>query len=404
MVEKSLLLAFKILAVFAIAIYIWTIYQYAIDMPIGDDYEAVLGFLNQYLQSNWKTKLQLIFSQHNEHRITLTRLASLSDYLIFGKVNFIHLIYIGMSAWFLSLLILWCYSQTYQIRFYQFAPALLFWASFSHFDTMTWAMASIQQYFQILFALVCIGCMVRSHFLPSLLAYSAAIFTGGGGLSLGPLMALYYFSQRQWKYLWVSALFTLGAYWIYFILLSYHHPEVHQFKITLHQLMFWVIYAAGFVGSAVNLSSYSEFSASIAGCILTILFLVSSKQSKKNTPIFFWVEIYILLLACTVAISRSHLGLSSSADSRYSSYSLLFIICLYLQYIFNTSNPLKKKIIIGLGIATSISLFAYWFMASERPLIDRKHWLVNDMQVHPNWDHAKSVREDSKKLGIFNGK
>ena len=91
------------LSLAALAIYCLTVIRYAYNMPVGDDYDAILNFLNQYFETDWLSKLQLLFGQHNEHRILLTRLISVIDLSIFGSINFSHLIWLG-AGWVATVL------------------------------------------------------------------------------------------------------------------------------------------------------------------------------------------------------------------------------------------------------------------------------------------------------------
>lgn len=403
MLEKNLSFVFINVALFSLVIYGFTIYQYAFNMPAGDDYDAILGFLNGYTQSDFLKKIELIFSQHNEHRIALTRLSSLVDYSIFGRVNFIHLIWFGALGWVLTIYALWHFSKTAKISFIQFSPIVILLTSSSHFDTMTWAMASIQQYFQILFAVLSIGFMINRRVAISLISYLFAVFTGGGGLILGPLMSVYYFSRREWRQLCINVLASIAIYTAYFALLPYHSPEPKNLAINLAHLQTWFSYAMGFIGSVGSAPQYGALPILITGFCATILFLLNAKSAQARSPLFFWIGIYVMLLGLVTALNRSDLGLLSSGDSRYSPYSLLFIACLYLGYINSVTSAKSKKFIFYLGLFISITVFSYWQIESKRPLVDRLHWLQNDMRVHPNWDHAKAIREESRSRGIFYG-
>lgn len=391
------------LTIFALVIYGITIFRYAFNQPVGDDYEAILGFLNQYTQTNWLRKIDLIFSQHNEHRIVLTRVFSLLDFYIIGKINFVHLIWLGTLGWLLSIYSLWRLSQSSGIRLSQFMPVAILLVAFSHFDTMTWAMASIQQYYQILFALICIGLMVNQRFVGSIIAYICGAFTGGGGLVLGPLMVVFYFSQRQWRSMWLTLFVGLLLYLTYFKLLDYRPPSQNHIELTWPYIQLWISYTLGFIGSAANLAPYGISFAIFMGCLAAILFLFKAKSALQHTPQFFWVGIYVILLGIVTALNRSDLGLASSSDSRYSPYSLILLACIYLIYIGSTASARIKNIILFAGLTISIGGFMLWHSASQRPLIDRLHWLKNDLPVHPNWEHAKAVRQESERLGIFHG-
>jgi hypothetical protein len=58
----------------AIALYLITIWRFAINLPYADVYDVVLGFLNNFSQLDPHQKLLSLLSQHNEHRLTFNRL------------------------------------------------------------------------------------------------------------------------------------------------------------------------------------------------------------------------------------------------------------------------------------------------------------------------------------------
>ena len=71
--------------IFAILLYVLTIHRLAVNQPAGDDYEAILFFLNQFSLAQPLDQLQLLVQQHNEHRIVFSRLVTSIDLKIFAK-------------------------------------------------------------------------------------------------------------------------------------------------------------------------------------------------------------------------------------------------------------------------------------------------------------------------------
>ena len=158
---------FFVIACFGI--YVWAVLRYTVNMPYWDDYGAILNFLNNYVNSSFFEKLKLIFSQHNEHRIVFNRLIEIAQYKLFGEVNFLYLIIIGNFGWGLVILLLWNYTKKSSCSLLLFTPVIFFMLTFVHFELMTWAMASLQQYYQILFSLLAIYFMVTNKAISSYL-------------------------------------------------------------------------------------------------------------------------------------------------------------------------------------------------------------------------------------------
>jgi len=392
------------LSLAALAIYCLTIVRYAYNMPVGDDYDAILNFLNQYFETDWLSKLRLLFGQHNEHRILLTRLISVIDLSIFGSINFSHLIWLGAVGWVATVLAFWRFSNLNGVNFAQFAPVIILLTSFSHFDIMTSAMTSIQQYFQILFAILTIGYMVNNRPLTCLCFYTCAVFTGGGGIVLAPLIATYYALKRKWGHLFGSLGVSSLIFLLYFVVLPYSSPIKSKALDALIHPEQCIGYFLGFLGGWSNIPSIGLASIITGGSILLVFFTLGANRSRTQSPFFFWMSIYILMTAALTALNRYDLGLITSGDSRYSQYSLLFLSCIYLSFIATSKNKRSQFNILLIGTLISILIFCYWYAQALRPLEDRLYWLKNDLQVHPSWKDALSIRAESARLGVFSGK
>ena len=387
--------------VLAIATYLLTVHQYAYNMPAGDDYDAVLGFLNRYVQSDLKGKIWLFFSQHNEHRILLTHLISIIDLYLFDEVNFLHLIWFGALGWILSVVAFWYFSKKEGISFIEFIPAGIILLSFSHYEMMTWAMTSIQQYYQVFFGILAIGYMTKNRFSISMLFYILAIFTSGGGMSLVPLVNLYYLFHKNWRKAFICFAITLTTLVAYFLLLPYNAPASTKILQTLMQPQIFIAYMIGFVGGLGHIQEVGSMSFLSCGLSLILLFSAKAKVAYKKYPFLFWICVYVIITAVLAALNRSNEGIQSSGDSRYSEYSLLFLASTYLIYIASAKNQKQRKILTFVVFIISLGVFSFWHLRSIAPLVDRHYWLSNGIKTHPNWEHALSIKNESARLGVF---
>ena len=389
-------------ALFALVIYILTIFRHAYNMPVGDDYDAILAYLNKFVVADTAEKIQLFFIQHNEHRILLTHLVSISDLAIFGSVNFIHLIWFGTIGWLLSITAFWYFSHKESITPLEFAPAAIILLTFAHHEMMTWAMTSIQQYYQVCFGILAIGFMVNGRIYLSFIFYAAAIFTSGGGMSLVPLVNLYYLSQKKWRALSISLIFTILILAIYFIFLPYSSPPSSKIIDSVLHPMLLIGYFVGFIGALGNVYEYGYTSLLFFGLTLLLLFAYRARFSQKQAPFFFWICIYILITALLTALNRSDQGIYTSGDSRYSEYSLLFLASVYLKYMVCARSEKLKRSILNITFLFSVGLFCFWYPRALFHMGDRLYWLSNNIKTHPNWEHAIEIKKESARLGVFN--
>ena len=86
-------------ACIALILYCTAIFRFAANFPTGDDYDAILNFLNQFSELDLKQQILSILSQHNEHRIALNKIISLVILKFSGQINFVQLIWIGNLGW-----------------------------------------------------------------------------------------------------------------------------------------------------------------------------------------------------------------------------------------------------------------------------------------------------------------
>ncbi|HLX52984.1 MAG TPA: hypothetical protein VKR58_03535, partial [Aquella sp.] len=71
---------------------------FALNLPLMDDYDSGLIFLNKFVSAtSLHDKILLLLSQSDgtEHRITTTRVIELLYYKMFGEINFRNLIFIA---------------------------------------------------------------------------------------------------------------------------------------------------------------------------------------------------------------------------------------------------------------------------------------------------------------------
>ena len=71
------------------------VFQNAPNIPIMDDYDAILSFLSKWKLSDWGQRMTLLFAQYNEHRLLYSRLVYVVYYSLFGNVNFRNLIFLA---------------------------------------------------------------------------------------------------------------------------------------------------------------------------------------------------------------------------------------------------------------------------------------------------------------------
>jgi hypothetical protein len=394
---------YVLLCVTAITLYLFAIFKYSFNAPYGDDYDAILYFLNQFSVQNFEDKFSLVLSQHNEHRIVLDRLFAIFSWKIFGQVNFTHLIWMGNLGWFLVIWLFWKWAKSKQVTFIEFVPVIICLLTFCHHELMTWAMASIQQYYQILFVICSLFLLTSNHTYWALFFYVLATYTGGGGIILGPMIILYYLTSKNFRNasiaLAIVALVTaLYFYWPQYIT----NPQSPGSIKILFRPDLSLEFILGFLGSAGNIPKIGLPSGIVFGSLLCLLWANKYSFNKKHNPFLWWTFIYIILVAILTAITRGGFGvLYAQTTSRYTQYSLLIMAITYLSYLLGVSNPKKRNTIFWIGLSFSLILFTYWYPRGNVAIKSRYLDLSAGKISYPNAIHPQEILQKSKELKIF---
>ena len=94
--NKKIIKTVKFLSIIPITLFVYNLIKLSNDIPLGDDYPAILKFLSLYIRANtFLEKFNLFFALHAEHQIFLCKFISLLTFKFFGSINFTFLIYIG---------------------------------------------------------------------------------------------------------------------------------------------------------------------------------------------------------------------------------------------------------------------------------------------------------------------
>ncbi len=369
-IKGSLSLIVSILIAFIVLFYFATLGYFQYNFPFYDDYNVVLKTILDWKSSGtFSEKLSQLFAQHNEHRLVVVRSISLLDYFLRGKIVFIDLIWLGN----LSLLVVgwvlyksrgsWVVgrgqktsSPFFTFHFSLFTTSLLLF-QFQSWDNQFWAMASIQNFG--IYAFVCLSVHFATQQKPyhALLFATLCIGTSGSGLFIVPTLLLFYFIQKQWRNLTISAVVLGTLCLLYF----YQYQSSSQNGSVIDRLLHgnWLEMAM-FFGAFLGNNLYHPslpFIAPIVGWVgaCWVLYLFFSKYYKVN-PTLFYILVFILLTAIAAALLRSSRGLEGAYPSRYRITSSLFLATIFLT----SMHVLESKIrswVLGLGLMGSLALY-----------------------------------------------
>ncbi|MDB5241739.1 MAG: hypothetical protein JWP57_2364, partial [Spirosoma sp.] len=332
-----------IVALVPVIRYYTVVWQNAVNVPFEDDYNSTLQFIANYAfnAQSLSEKLGLLFAQHNEHRIVFNRLVFLADFSINGHINFRnHILFGNLSLLaILGLLFVASFRQLtmgHKLFYLLPGPFLLFQLHF--WELTIWGMASIQNLYVIVFALLSFYAFSRMAerpvwFLIACVSAVVTAFTSGNGIFtflVGlPVLAL----TKDYRKLgiWAGvAVVTAGLYfWGY--TRPGHHPPVLDTLLNNPKRFFDHFFTL--TGSDFPTQFLTPVWAGkwmLAGAISIGVYYVYRKRliSLNTTVLMLLAFMYVSCLS--VSAGRAGFGVVQATGPRYGILSVMLLIGLYV--------------------------------------------------------------------------
>lgn len=317
---------FAFLIIFPVFLYILMVASFSTNIPVWDDYNVFL----EYFTGSGQDRLDLLFTQHNEHRIVFTRAVAEGVYRLLGYIDLRILIFIGnLSLLFIFLMLYYIFRKSpLEAKFFLPVPVFLF--LFPQWENAVWAVAALQNYSVIAFAIASFLLFEKKtvpSFIASIIFAVCAVLTSGTGILVFIALIVWaLFSRPHSLSRTASAIlvFMLTAY-IYFkgYIKPPHHPGMGE--ALLHPAR-TIIYFFSFIGSSMPFQLFTIVAgaASTAGYI----YITARRYYAKNPPVYFSL-LFLFLNAAAAALSRSGFGASQAISCRYTIISMLILIFLY---------------------------------------------------------------------------
>ncbi|MDD5595089.1 MAG: hypothetical protein PHY94_02470 [Candidatus Omnitrophica bacterium] len=326
-------IALIILALLPIYCFYLMIFAFSANIPYWDDYDSILNFTNNFLESNPQNKATLIFSQHNEHRIVFSRVVTLFFYYLTGKINFRLLALVGNLSLIGLAVILFKSVEFTKEKLSYFIPILFFIFQPQYWGDIYFATSALSNLPVLFFSVASLYALKKGsiqYFVLSLFLAILSTFTNGNGMLvfLAALPCLVFDKKYRKSILW--ALAGIGCTLIYFYgyLKPVSHPSIYN-AIFVHPLA-TIGYYFNFLGSCFSVFGMVRFLPFLVGILFTLYFvyLVKIKFYKKNFVIFSFFT-FLFITAIVTALCRSGFEL---LPSRYKIISILILALSYLSF------------------------------------------------------------------------
>ncbi|OIN58351.1 hypothetical protein [Arsenicibacter rosenii] len=346
-----------------ICILLWIIFRYAINLPYWDDYLVQEHLLNLKTGS-LRQKAGHLFDQHWEHRIVWTRIIFAAYTKITGSLNYYNLPFIGFAGLLTLLGILVAVFRLLRLPPGYFLPVPFMLFTLQSHENLIWGMASIQNFWILAFAAGAFYLIAQNSLTGRLLALGMGVmatFTSGNGalVLIAGLLVLAY--QKQWRFMGVWALVTLGCLAGYFT----NYQRITFFPSPFnYPFIDWIKAFFVFLGAFADPYPYSGSAAlgyenplwltMLLGAIVVgsaFFFVLRYRYTwlaNEQTPLLtFCLGCLLFLLATTTITVYSRVGFAGPAymlQGRYKIYSPFALSVVYLLWIHTVRTHMLRPI------------------------------------------------------------
>ena len=357
-----------VIAGLPILLYYFFVSSCAVNIPLMDDYDAILGFANNFF-FDFSNKLGLLFSQHNEHRFLLGRSLTVLSYFLTGNVNFKTLIIIGNLSLlaFIAVVFVAIVFSGKKIKPFYFLPVcfLLFHPLYWEVSLMAIAaLATLAVYFFVFSSLYLLNWPERKYFITALFVAILATFINGNGMFVFPcgLLILWFYKRYKDLLFWLlGSILTVGLYFIGYSRLDSAGSIVRN-PMGAIKFFFYFISSSLAPLLSTELPFRKEILLSV-GALLSLYFLFLFRKIRTQrvniTTITFIV--YLLISALFATLRRAGFGEDYAFSNRYALYSSLFIIFTYISLVEFLSER-NLKIIFPILLASGIIFNIYSYI------------------------------------------
>lgn len=365
----------------------------SINIPIWDDYQTILGFMNEWKEEgSFIDKLLLVFKPFYESRMVLLRVLNLVVFGIFGEVSFKTLIIIVNICYVVLFILLIFMSNMSRHKLYFFIPLAILLFQFQSFDCLLWATAG----FNFIFTLVMAGCAFWLLDKKGNLFFVLAVFCGimasltyGNGLLVNALVVLQLLIQKRKIKAVLVTLFMIVFYCWYF-------SSTATGPVNASNTILWYdypLYYFAFCGSAFRFF-YSQAICIGMGIVMNVFFflILRMKNMETNKPLFFFMFFILLSAALTTILRAGEGGLSQALSPRYGTYSIVLFVCIIIScmeifYWVRWPNFFRYMVVFALSIHI-LSGFMFYpeAIARKRILKDYMNYYKIKNSRTPPWN------------------
>jgi len=398
--------------------YFLSLFLTAVNIPLQDEYDAVLNFANKFFSSG-SNRLALLFSQHNEHRLMLYRSLTVLITWLTGSLNLKVLTIIGN----LSLLgfAVFLYKSA-RLRLAKHKALYFLPAAFMLFQPQYYAIilqsGAIADLGIVCFSLAAIYFLNKPairYFFFALFAAMLAVFSKANGFLIFPAGLVILIFNKKYKegLIWSLTGVILSVIYFAGYVRPVDSPPLAIFNQPVESGKF-ILYLIG-AGLADFFPSSAAFSGPltmISGALVLMyfIFIFTRLKSGKLNIIIFTFLVFLFLTVIAITIGRSLFGAEYALSSRFRVYSDIFLILVYITIIEFLSDKVIKLAFPAVLILAMVFNFIsykknYPAMLYTRQVLENglAEWKIDNTfgLQYPNPGRANAIMQEAIQKGIY---
>lgn len=401
-------------------VYLTVIYILSLNIPVSDDYDMFLE-INLQLKNRHelhKSFWEIIWAQHNEHRVVFNKLVSWCQFQLLGMINFRGLILIGNICLFPVFYLLFKQWKELKITDGIFLLLLMLLLTLhpQHAENYLWATGSLQNYGVICFSFLSMFFLFKKSFPYFLLAIFfglLSVLSSLSGLSILIIgISVLFTFKRSGKEIIIWLIFSLVCIIMYYI--DYQKPPLNPsaFQTIINRPINIVLFFFGLIGALFREMMPGSWGAVIMGLLGfgVLCYLLIKYKAFKRSLLFIFFLIIVAAIFLT-ALGRSWWGLEYSFSNRYRILSALFWLLLMVAVHNYFFLPKSKYLLPLFLILFSVGIFArlkknidvvnHYRMHTEKGMYCFQSEKIANFLSHPEKVHAGDVLMRSKEKRIY---
>ncbi len=379
----------------------------AANMPLMDDYDAILQFLNKFTDADAWGRAQLLMATHNEHRIATTRAAAVAGYLLSGTANFTWLILVGTGLW---MGLAWCFIRDTgrNARNELTIPFTALFLNLRYATLVNWAMAGLPQYMQALFGFLSVAllCTTDDQRRPwkTWIGYTMvylSVFTSGAGILVVPVIGLYCLLTGHYRRLAIVAAHTAFILVLTTAVFVPGDRSTTSLTLALSSPLVVAEFLLNFCGNLLP----ARLPCQILGLAsLALMAYAALNRFYQRYPVYFYTAGLQILIGLAAAMARFQFGADYGLESKYSVYAIVLwaaLLTMFWRHLRDQATQASRgaqqvALIATYTLCLSVCACSWAYNKTSIENLARVHWIV-----YPQPDTAREILQVSQDKRIY---